>query len=138
MFNNLLKKYYNNKNDYDKEVYNGDIGFIKSINKETQELIISFDNRDVRYDFSDLDQVTLSYATTIHKSQGSEYPVVVMPIMMQHFLMLKKNLIYTGITRGKKLVIIIGEKKALAMGIKSSGKLLRYSKLKEFICAVFS
>ena len=121
------------ENDYDKEVYNGDIGFIKSINKETQELFINFDSHDVKYDFSDLDQVTLSYATTIHKSQGSEYPVVVIPIMMQHFLMLKRNLIYTGITRGKKLVIIIGEKKALAMGIKSSGNLSRYSKLKEFL-----
>jgi exodeoxyribonuclease V alpha subunit len=121
------------ENDYDKEVYNGDIGFIQSINKEAQELIINFDNRDVRYDFSDLDQVTLSYASTIHKSQGSEYPVVVMPIMMQHFLMLKKNLIYTGITRGKKLVIIIGEKKALAMGIKSKGNLSRFTKLKEFL-----
>lgn len=121
------------ENDYDKEVYNGDIGIVKSINKEAQELTINFDSRDVKYDFSDLDQVTLSYASTIHKAQGSEYPVVVVPIMMQHFLMLKKNLVYTGITRGKKLVIVIGEKKALAMGIKAKGNLSRFTKLKEYL-----
>jgi len=121
------------ENDYDKEVYNGDMGFIKNINPEEQEMTISFDNRDVTYDFADLDQITIAYATTIHKSQGSEYPAVVIPITMQHYLMLKKNLVYTAITRGKKLVVLIGEKKALAIAVKSKNNLIRYSKLREFL-----
>ena len=105
------------ENNYDKEVYNGDIGIIKAINEQDQEIIINFYNRDVNYDYTDLDQITLAYATTIHKSQGSEYPAVIIPITMQSYMMLRRNLIYTAITRGKKLVVIIGQKKALAMQI---------------------
>ena len=118
------------ENNYDKEVYNGDIGEIKSINEVEQEVTITFYSRDVVYDYTDLDQITLAYATTIHKSQGSEYPVVIIPLTMQSFRMLKRNLIYTAITRGKKLVIIIGEKKAFAIAVKNSKNIERYTKLK--------
>ncbi|MFP3121176.1 ATP-dependent RecD-like DNA helicase [Rickettsia sp. R2] len=121
------------ENNYDKEVYNGDIGVINNINEQDQEVTINFYNRDVVYDYSDLDQITLAYATTIHKSQGSEYPAVIIPLTMQSYMMLKRNLIYTAITRGKKLVIIIGQKKALAIAIKDNKTSLRYSKLQEWL-----
>src|SRR5919198_5613577 len=103
------------ENDYDKEVYNGDIGLVSAIDPDAQELIIDFDSRQVVYGFDELDHLVLSYATTIHKSQGSEYPVVLVPLVMQHYLMLKRNLIYTAVTRGKQLVVLIGQKKALAI-----------------------
>ena len=119
------------ENNYDKEVYNGDIGFIEQISEEDQQLVVRFDT-DVLYEYNDLDQLTHAYATTIHKSQGSEYPVVVIPLTMQSFMMLKKNLVYTGVTRGKKLVVIIGEKKALAIAVKNK-KASRYSKLKDWL-----
>lgn len=118
-------------NNYDKEVFNGDIGFITEINQDTEQAYICFDGRDVEYELHELDELTLAYATTIHKSQGSEYPVVVIPIAMQHYTMLVKNLIYTGVTRGKKLVILIGEKKAIAMAVKNNGASVRLTKLKE-------
>lgn len=124
-------------NNYDKDVYNGDIGFIKELNPEEQTLIINFDNNNVRYEFSELDEIILAYATTIHKSQGSEYPVIIMPISMQHLIMLKKNLIYTGITRGRKLVMIVGEQKALAIAVQSDVKQGRYTKLKEFLKSAY-
>lgn len=123
------------ENNYDKEVYNGDIGIIKAINEQDQEIIINFYNRDVNYDYTDLDQITLAYATTIHKSQGSEYPAVIIPITMQSYMMLRRNLIYTAITRGKKLVVIIGQKKALAMAVKDNTSSHRYSKLREWLVA---
>ena len=121
------------ENDYDKEVYNGDIGFIQSINKIDQEMVISFDNREIKYDFSDLDKIILAYAITIHKSQGSECPVVIIPVLMQNYMMLKRNLIYTAVTRGKNLVIIIGEKKALTLALHAKRITKRYSKLKEWL-----
>lgn len=121
------------ENNYDLDVYNGDIGFIQSIDNEAQELIISFDDRMVTYDYTDLDQLTLAYAITIHKSQGSEYECVVIILTMQSFMMLKRNLIYTAVTRGKKLVIIVGEKKALYLAIKNNSSVDRYSKLKSWI-----
>ena len=123
------------ENNYDKETYNGDIGIIKAINEQDQEIIINFYNRDVNYDYTDLDQITLAYATTIHKSQGSEYPAVIIPITMQSYMMLRRNLIYTAITRGKKLVVIIGQKKALAMAVKDTTSSHRYSKLREWLVA---
>ena len=123
------------ENNYDKEVYNGDIGIIKAINEQDQEIIINFYNRDVTYDYTDLDQITLAYATTIHKSQGSEYPAVIIPITMQSYMMLRRNLIYTAITRGKKLVVIIGQKKALSMAAKDTTSSHRYSKLREWLVA---
>ena len=107
------------KNNYDKEVFNGDIGEIESINDEDKELTIVFDNRRVVYDVSELDELVLAYATTIHKSQGSEYPIVVMPLMMSHYLMLQRNLVYTGITRAKKVLVLIGTKKALALAVRN-------------------
>ena len=122
------------QNNYDKEVFNGDVGFVKTISLEDKELIITFDDRDVSYEFDELDEVVLAYACTIHKSQGSEYTAVVIPVMMQHFMMLQRNLIYTGVTRGKKLVILVGQKKALATAIKSKKQnKRRYSKLKEWL-----
>lgn len=106
-------------NNYDKEVFNGDIGVIKSIDLEESQVKILFDDREVDYEFSDLDEITLAYATSVHKSQGSEYPVVVIPMAMQHFMLLERNLLYTGVTRGKQLVVVIAQPKALAMAVKN-------------------
>jgi exodeoxyribonuclease V alpha subunit len=106
-------------NNYDKEVFNGDIGTINAIDTEEGELLIEFDGREVKYDSNELDEVMLAYAASIHKSQGSEYAAVVIPLAMQHYMMLERNLLYTGVTRGKKLVVIIGQAKALAMAVKN-------------------
>ena len=119
-------------NDYDKEVYNGDIGRIVSVDPERAELVIRFDERDIPYRFDELDQVALAYATTIHKSQGSEYPVVVIPVTLQHLVMLHRNLLYTGVTRGKRLVILVGEKKACAVAVYGTMTKPRYTKLGEW------
>jgi len=124
------------ENNYDKEVFNGDVGFIKTISSDDKELVIAFDDRDIVYDFDDLDEVVLAYACTIHKSQGSEYTAVVIPVMTQHFMMLQRNLIYTGVTRGKKLVIIVGQKKALSIAVQGKKQNKpRFSKLKEWLMA---
>jgi exodeoxyribonuclease V alpha subunit len=108
------------KNDYDKEVFNGDIGRITRIDPEEQEVTVDFDGRQVEYDFSDLNELVLAYAVSVHKSQGSEYPVVVMPVHISHYMLLQRNLIYTGVTRARKLVIIVGTKKALRIGIRNN------------------
>ncbi|KPJ67231.1 MAG: recombinase RecD [Coxiella sp. DG_40] len=113
-------KVIQNINNYDKEVFNGDIGNITSIDLEESTLKINFDGRLVDYEFSELDEISLAYATSIHKSQGSEYPVVVIPLAMQHYVMLARNLIYTAVTRGKQLVIIIGQPKALAIAVRNN------------------
>ncbi len=105
------------KNNYDKGVYNGDIGIITGIDSEEQDVMVMVDDRTVSYDYGELDELVLAYAVSIHKSQGSEYPVVVIPLAMSHYVMLQRNLIYTGITRGKKLVIIIGSKKAMHFAV---------------------
>jgi ATP-dependent exoDNAse (exonuclease V) alpha subunit len=99
------------ENDYDKEVYNGDIGYIDDVAPEAGELTASFDGRAVTYDFGELDTLVPAYAATIHKSQGSEYPAVVIPVLTQHYPMLQRNLLYTGVTRGKQLVVLVGQKK---------------------------
>jgi exodeoxyribonuclease V alpha subunit len=104
------------ENDYDKEVYNGDIGYIDSANPDDGELTASFDGRAVSYGFGELDTLVPAYAATIHKSQGSEYPAVVIPVMTQHYAMLQRNLFYTGVTRGKGLVVLVGQKKASGVG----------------------
>jgi exodeoxyribonuclease V alpha subunit len=117
------------KNNYDKEVFNGDIGRISKIDPEMQELTVVFDNREVIYDFSELDEIILAYAISVHKSQGSEYAAVVLPLVTQHFMLLQRNLIYTAVTRGKKLVVLIGAKKALAMGVKNDKTRKRYTYL---------
>jgi exodeoxyribonuclease V alpha subunit len=119
------------ENNYEREVYNGDIGFVAEIDREEDELVAEFDGRLVRYPFGELDELVLCYATTIHKSQGSEYPVVVIPLSTQHYMMLKRNLIYTGITRGKRLVVLVGQKRALAMAVKGKQDERRWSKLRE-------
>jgi len=121
------------ENNYDKDTYNGDIGVISDINQEEQEITIDFYGNKVIYDYDDLDQITLAYATTIHKSQGSEYPAVIIPITIQSYMMLRRNLVYTAITRGKKLVVIIGEKKAFAMAVKDGKSSNRYSRLKNWL-----
>ncbi len=119
------------RNNYDKEVFNGDIGVVGSVDTEERELTVNFDGKMVSYDISELDELTLAYATTIHKSQGSEYPVVVIPVLMSHYVMLQRNLVYTGITRAKKVLVLVGTKKALscAIGNVSAGK--RNTMLKE-------
>ena len=106
------------ENDYDKEVYNGDLGVVRSIDPEASEMVIEFDGRPVTYGFGELDELVLAYATTIHKSQGSEYPAVVIPLTTQHYPMLQRNLLYTAVTRGKRLVVIVGQKKAMAIAVK--------------------
>jgi exodeoxyribonuclease V alpha subunit len=120
-------------NDYDKEVFNGDLGYVRHIDLDLQELVIEFDGKPVEYQFGELDQVALAYAVSIHKSQGSEYPAVVIPMMMQHYMMLRRNLLYTGITRGKKLVVLVGQKKAIGMAVKGKVEARRWSKLGEWL-----
>jgi exodeoxyribonuclease V alpha subunit len=122
-------------NNYDKDVFNGDIGWISKIDPEEREVAIDFDGRLVPYDYSDLDEVVLAYAVSVHKSQGSEYPVVILPVVTQHYLLLQRNLIYTGITRAKKLVVMIGTKKALAIAIRNNKPQQRYTLLSEKLTA---
>jgi exodeoxyribonuclease V alpha subunit len=119
------------RNNYDKDIFNGDIGRIASISQEEHEVSVNFDGRVVGYDFTDLDELMLAYAVSVHKSQGSEYPVVIMPVLTQHYLLLQRNLLYTAVTRGKKLVILIGTKKALAIAIRNNKPQQRYTRLKE-------
>lgn len=119
------------RNDYDKEVFNGDIGAIVKVDLEERELTVDFDGRDVVYDVTELDELALAYATTIHKAQGSEYPIVVMPFSMSHFVMLQRNLLYTGVTRAKKILVLIGEKKAVSYAIRNEKTAERNTKLAE-------
>lgn len=123
------------KNNYEKDVFNGDIGFLKSIDREEQKVLIDFDGKKTEYRYNEMDELSLAYASTIHKSQGSEYPVVIMPIMTQHYPLLNgnPNLIYTGITRGKKLVVIVGQEKAIALAINNERDNRRITKLQDFI-----
>ena len=118
-------------NNYNKEIFNGDIGLIQRINTADHTLTIQFDQRIVDYDFNELDELSLAYAISIHKSQGSEFPIIVMPLVTQHYTLLARNLLYTGITRGKKLVVLIGQKKAIAMAVKNNKALKRMTKLSE-------
>ncbi|MDA3918446.1 MAG: ATP-dependent RecD-like DNA helicase [Deltaproteobacteria bacterium] len=117
------------KNNYDKHTYNGDIGRITDINFIDQKIMIDFYSREVEYDFTSLDEIVHAYAVSIHKSQGSEYPVVIIPVVVQHYILLQRNLIYTAITRGKKLVVLVGTKKALAMAINTIKSSKRYTRL---------
>ncbi len=123
------------ENDYDKEVYNGDIGYVVGVDSEVGELTAAFDGRNVTYGFGELDTLVPAYATTIHKSQGSEYPAVVIPVMTQHYTMLQRNLLYTGVTRGKRLVVLVGQRKAVAIAVKSVSGRRRWSKLNELLGA---
>ena len=119
------------RNDYDKEVFNGDLGYITEVNLEDRVLKVDFDGRETEYDSTELDELSLAYATTIHKAQGSEYPVVVIPVMMNHFVMLQRNLIYTGITRARKVCVLIGQLKALSYAVRNLTVQKRNTRLKE-------
>ncbi|MCF8144137.1 MAG: ATP-dependent RecD-like DNA helicase [Deltaproteobacteria bacterium] len=123
------------RNNYDKEVFNGDMGRILRVDPELREVVISFDRREIPYDYNDLDEIVLSYAVSVHKSQGSEYLAVIVPLVMQHYMLLQRNLIYTAVTRGRKLVILIGARKALAIGVNNNKIRKRYTRLKERLTA---
>ncbi|MDA8170118.1 MAG: ATP-dependent RecD-like DNA helicase [Nitrospiraceae bacterium] len=116
------------KNDYEKDVFNGDTGWIKEVRKG--EVLVDFDGRDVVYENAELDKLQLAYAASVHKSQGSEYPAVVMPIVTEHFILLQKNLLYTAVTRAKRMMVLVGSKKALAIAVKNSKTALRYTALR--------
>jgi exodeoxyribonuclease V alpha subunit len=123
------------ENDYDKEVYNGDVGYIDDVDLDAGELTASFDGRALTYGFGELDTLVPAYAATIHKSQGSEYPAVVIPVMTQHYSMLQRNLLYTGVTRGKRLVVLVGQKKAIAIAVRNVSGRRRWSKLREWLAS---
>jgi exodeoxyribonuclease V alpha subunit len=126
-------KVIQNINNYDKEVFNGDIGFITEVDSENNTLLIRFDNKDVSYEAHELDEITLAYAISIHKSQGSEFPFVIIPITMQHYALLARNLLYTAMTRGKRLVLLLGQKKAIAIAVNNQKEQKRLTALKEQI-----
>jgi exodeoxyribonuclease V alpha subunit len=117
------------KNNYEKDTFNGDIGRIVDIDLEEQKLMVKLEDRVIDYDWSDLDELVLAYAISIHKSQGSEYPAVVIPLLTQHYIMLQRNLLYTAITRARRLVVLVGSKRAIAIAIKNNKVQLRYTKL---------
>jgi exodeoxyribonuclease V alpha subunit len=121
------------ENDYDKEVYNGDVGYVTGVELDGGELTAIFDGRSVTYGFGELDTLVPAYAATIHKSQGSEYPAVVIPVVTQHYPMLQRNLLYTGVTRGKRLVVLVGQRKAVAIAVHSVSGRRRWSKLREWL-----
>jgi len=117
-------------NNYDKDVFNGDIGRIARIDEETGLVFVDYDGRQVEYETGELDEVSLAYATTVHKSQGSEYPAVVIPLGMPHYMLLERNLLYTAVTRGRRLVVIIGQTKALAIAVNRLGSVKRLTNLR--------
>ena len=121
------------QNDYEKDAFNGDIGFVAAIDTDEAEVLIDFDGRQIAYEFGELDEVVLAYATTIHKSQGSEYPAVVIPVLTQHYPMLQRNLLYTGITRGARLVVLIGQERAVGIAVRGVRERKRWSKLRELL-----
>ena len=121
------------ENDYDKEVYNGDIGYIDQVDPDAGEITASFDGRPIAYEFGELDMLVPAYAATIHKSQGSEYPAIVIPLLTQHYPMLQRNLLYTGVTRGKRLVVLVGPKKAIAIAVRNIAGRRRWSKLRDWL-----
>jgi exodeoxyribonuclease V alpha subunit len=125
----LRDKVIQTENDYDKDVFNGDIGQVIKIDQVEREVTIRFDQREVVYDFGELDEISLAYAITIHKSQGSEFAAIVIPLAMQQYMLLQRNLVYTGITRGKKLVVLIGQRKALGMAVRNNRTENRFSGL---------
>jgi exodeoxyribonuclease V alpha subunit len=121
-----------------RKVYNGDIGYVTDVDRDVGELTVSFDGRSVSDGFGELDRLVLSYAITIHKSQGSEYPAVVIPVLTQHYPMLQRNLLYTGLTRGKRLVVLVGQRKAIAIAVRCVSGRRRWSKLNEWLSAKLS
>jgi exodeoxyribonuclease V alpha subunit len=121
------------RNNYDKLVFNGDVGRIVEIDEQEEEIVALFDGQEVVYNFTEMDELILAYAVSVHKYQGSECPVILMPIHTSHFKLLVKNLVYTGITRGKKLVILVGSKRAIAIAVKSVSVEERFTGLKHFL-----
>ena len=119
------------ENDYNRDVFNGDLGIIEKINRIEQTTVVNFEGRQVEYDFEDLDELALAYVLSIHKSQGSEFPCVVIPIHTQHYMTLQRNLLYTAVTRGKKLVVLVGTKKALGMAVRRQDTGQRYTALRK-------
>jgi exodeoxyribonuclease V alpha subunit len=117
------------RNDYDKEVWNGDSGVIEQIDAEAETVVVRFDDRTVTYELDETDALVLAYAATVHKSQGSEYAAVVVPVHTQHFVMLQRNLLYTAVTRGKRLVVLVGTRKALALAVRNADVAARASGL---------
>lgn len=124
-------------NDYEREVFNGDVGFITAIDTEEQEVTVRYLERDVIYDYADLNEIALAWCVSIHKAQGSEYPVVILPLYMQHYVMLTRNLFYTGLTRAKKLALVIGSKKAITLALRSIEKQQRYTQLQQRLVRAF-
>ncbi|MDY6905028.1 MAG: ATP-dependent RecD-like DNA helicase [Thermodesulfobacteriota bacterium] len=124
------------RNNYDREVFNGDIGRIRRIDHNSREMVIQFDGRSIHYPFADLDEIVLAYAVSVHKSQGSEYPAVVMPMLTQHYILLQRNLIYTAVTRGRQLVVMVGTPRALAIGVNNNKTSHRYTRLKQRLSAL--
>lgn len=116
-------------NDYDREVFNGDLGNILSIDTEEQEVVVDYGGRPVVYDYADLNEITLAFAISCHKAQGGEFPVVIFPLFMQHYMMLTRNLFYTGLTRARKLAIVVGSKKAIASLVRTTDDQTRYKRL---------
>jgi exodeoxyribonuclease V alpha subunit len=123
------------RNDYDKSVFNGDVGFITGIDEGDVVMTVRFDDRDVSYDASELDQLVLAYACTVHKSQGSEYPAVVIPLLTTHFVMLSRNLLYTAVTRGKRLVVLVSDPRALELALSERRREDRRTRLSERLSA---
>ena len=121
------------ENDYDRDVYNGDLGIVRRVDVQEGELVVDFDGRDIAYGFGELDELVLAYATTIHKAQGSEYPAVVIPLTTQHYMMLRRNLLYTGVTRGKRLVVLVGQRQALGIAVRGRQTQRRWSRLRAWL-----
>jgi len=125
----MRDKVIQTENDYGKDVFNGDVGIVERVDPVEQQVMVRFDDRLVKYDCGELDELALAYAVTIHKSQGSEFPAVVIPLATQHYMLLQRNLIYTGITRGKRLVVLVGQRKALGIAVRNDRPQRRYSGL---------
>ncbi|MBV8521590.1 MAG: ATP-binding domain-containing protein, partial [Acetobacteraceae bacterium] len=122
-------------NDYERDVFNGDLGIVRRVDQEAGELVVAFDGREIAYGFGELDELVLAYASSIQKSQGSEYPAVVIPLSTQHYAMLARNLLYTGVTRGKRLVVLVGSRKALGIAVRNGTARRRWSRLHEWLTA---
>jgi exodeoxyribonuclease V alpha subunit len=118
------------RNNYDKEVFNGDIGRVEHIDAEAGVVTVRYEDRRVRYEKGELDEIVLAYAVSVHKAQGSEFPAVIVPVLTQHYLLLQRNLLYTAVTRGKSLVVLIGTKKALAIAVKNTDTRERHTRLR--------
>jgi exodeoxyribonuclease V alpha subunit len=123
------------RNNYDKDVFNGDLGHVKKVDAIDQQVVVTIDERDVAYEFNELDELVPAYAITVHKSQGNEYPAVIVPLLTQHYVLLQRNLLYTAITRGRKLVVLVGSRKALSMAVRNNQTAERFSRLRQLLRA---